>query len=183
MRKIKPGTFEMITVFLAGLVSAGPVYSETMSEEISKGNDVRIVISSKALEVDNVKKIITFGGGVNAVRGDFVIDCEKMVVFYEELSNPADKEGEKARVEKIVATGNVKVSRAKGGVATAEQGVYYEKEDKVVLTGNPVVKRGDDFVQGDRITIFLNEDRSLVESTGDKRVKAIIFPNKGENKK
>ena len=46
----------------------------------------------------------------------------------------------------------------------------------MVLTGNPVVRMGKDFVEGDRITMFLKEERSVVESSKDKTVRAVIFP-------
>jgi lipopolysaccharide export system protein LptA len=61
-------------------------------------------------------------------------------------------------------------------VATAEKAVYYQSEEKMVLTGNPVVRMGKDFVEGDRITMFLKEERSVVESSKDKKVRAVIFP-------
>ena len=164
MRNWELKLFLTISLFISGLVYTGSAGSKTLSDEISKTDDEKIVISSKVLEVDNAKKTITFGGDVQAVRGDFTINCDKMVVHYEGLSDTNKSSGEdKARIEKIIATGNVKVVRAQGGMATAERGEFFESEDKVVLTGNPVVKRGEDFVQGDRITIFLNEDRSVVE--------------------
>jgi lipopolysaccharide export system protein LptA len=171
--------FAVMSLVISVAVWTGPAGSETLSDKIGKSDDEKIVISSKVLEVDNIKKIVTFGGGVRAVRGDFTIDCDRMVVYYEGLSDVEKSSSEtKARIDKIVALGNVKVVRSQGGMATAEKGVFFESEDKVVLTGNPVVKRGEDFVQGDRITIFLDEDRSLVESSGEKRVKAVIFPDK-----
>ena len=62
-------------------------------------------------------------------------------------------------------------------MATAEKAVYYQKDEKMVLTGNPVVKQGNDSIEGDRITIFLKENRNVVESSGDRKVRATIFPN------
>jgi lipopolysaccharide export system protein LptA len=158
-------------VFILNIFS-GHVWAKSLSDEITERDDVRIVINSKVLEVNNIKKIVTFSGGVRAVRGDFTIECQKMKVFYEGFSNGEKSGDTKARIKEIVATGKVKVLRAQGGMATAEKGVFYESEDKVILTGNPLIKRGGDSVQGDRIIIFLKEDRSVVEG----RAKAIINP-------
>ena len=72
----------------------------------------------------------------------------------------------------------VKINRDQGGMATVEKAVYYRQDEKVVLTGKPVVKQGNDFMAGDRITIFLNENRSVVESSEDKKVRAVIFPKR-----
>ena len=46
----------------------------------------------------------------------------------------------------------------------------------LVLTENPVLHDGANEVSGDRVTVFLDENRSVVEG-GRKRVKATVFPN------
>jgi lipopolysaccharide export system protein LptA len=79
-------------------------------------------------------------------------------------------------IDKIVAMGKVAVHRAQGGVATAEKAVYGQQEETIVLTGNPVVREGNNFVKGDRITIYLKENRSVVEGSQDKKVTATVFP-------
>jgi lipopolysaccharide export system protein LptA len=79
-------------------------------------------------------------------------------------------------VDRIVATGKVRITRSSGEVAEAEKAVYYQKDEKLILTDHPSVSQGKDLVKGDRIIIFLKENRSIVESTGKERVQAIIFP-------
>jgi len=135
-----------------------------------------MVINSKTLEMDDVAKIVTFTGDVNAEKGDFSIDCQKMRVYYKQLSKNKESIEEETKILKIIATGDVSIRRAQGGLATAKKAVYFEDDEKIVLTGDPVVKQGSDFVKGDRITIFLEENRSVVESSAGKKVKAIIFP-------
>ena len=58
----------------------------------------------------------------------------------------------------------------------AEKAVYYQNDEKVVLTGKPVVKRGNDFVEGSKITLFLKEKRSIVEGAEDKKARAVLIP-------
>ena len=179
---MKQGKFKLILlinlVFVLHFL-VGAVWAKSLSDEISEGDDVRIVINSKALEVDNINKVVTFSGQVRAVRGDFTIECQKMEVFYEGFSSEKESGDAKTRIKQIVATGKVKVLRAQGGMATAEKGVFYESDDKVILTGNPVIKRGGDSVQGDRIVIYLKEDRSVVEG----RAKAIINPKEHKGRR
>jgi lipopolysaccharide export system protein LptA len=61
-------------------------------------------------------------------------------------------------------------------VARAGKAVFYQNEGKVVLTENPFLQQGQDSVEGQRIIMFLNENRSIVEGGEKKRVKATIFP-------
>ena len=63
-----------------------------------------------------------------------------------------------------------------------EEPVYYQGEGKIVLTENPSVQQGRDVVEGHKIIIFLNENRSIVEGSETERVKATIFPKEEKGK-
>jgi len=39
-----------------------------------------------------------------------------------------------------------------------------------------VLKEGKNSIRGDRVTVFLNENRGVVESNTQRQVKAIIYP-------
>jgi len=80
------------------------------------------------------------------------------------------------KIEKIIAKGDVKITRSSGGLATAEEATYYWDEERVVLTGKPVVQQGEDFVEGTIVTLLLKENRSIVEGSGETRVRAVISP-------
>ncbi|MGM0425613.1 MAG: lipopolysaccharide transport periplasmic protein LptA [Thermodesulfobacteriota bacterium] len=167
--------FTTLIVFGMGI----PAQSDDTEEGTSGLGSGAVVINSNRLEADDQKQTITFWGDVNAHRDDFTIDCQKMVVYLKKSAKTRPKEKESAQIDRIVATGEVKIVRSMGGTATARQAVYHEGEEKLVLTGDPVVKQENDFVTGDRITLFLKEDRSVVESSQDKKVKAVIFPKTG----
>lgn len=170
----------LFTLLIFGLIAAvpGPAAAEGLQDQLQKGDQGPIVIRSKALEMNDARKVVIFEGDVDAKRGDFRINCQRMVVHYENA--PQKKENTKTgtKINKIVATGDVKILRDQGGLATAEKAVYYQADETLVLTGKPIVKKGDDSVEGDRITIFLRENRSVAEGSEDKKVKAVIFPGK-----
>ncbi len=139
----------------------------------SKKN-VPIVINSNRLEIDDELKMITFTGNVVARKEDLKVKCNKMVVYYTKNS----------RIEKIVFIGNVRIYRGQqGGIATSNRAIYYQDQEKLILTENPRVRQGKDFVEGDRIIIYLKQNRSIVESSKNKPVKAVIFPKSKKEKK
>ena len=72
-------------------------------------------------------------------------------------------------VSQIEATGRVKIERDAGN-ATCQKAVYYRDEDKIVLTGDPVAWDKGTRVSGKRITMFLGEDRTLVEGGSHVRI-------------
>lgn len=60
------------------------------------------------------------------------------------------------------ATGHVTIEKD-GGRATSQKAVYYVTDKRIVLTGDPVACQRGTRVSGERITMFLDEDRSEVE--------------------
>jgi lipopolysaccharide export system protein LptA len=145
----------------------------------NKGGDTgQMVIHSNSLEVDAKQSIviITFIGDVDAKLDDFTINCQKMVVYYNNNPSGKDSGKDKSSIEKIIATGSVKISQPDGGLAMAEKAIFYQNDEKAILTGKPKVKQENYFVEGSRIVLFLKEKRYVVEGSGDKKIKAFIFP-------
>jgi lipopolysaccharide export system protein LptA len=165
-----------LTLFFSLLLPATGQTELSLQQDPEKADGGPIVIKSQSLEVDNKKRIVVFSGQVDAKRDDMTIICEKLIVYY--LDESANKESGKTdvRIDKIVATGKVKISRPDGTLAMSEKAVYYENDEKVVLTGRPVVKQGNDFVEGSRITLYLKEKRSIVEGSEKEKVRAVLHP-------
>jgi lipopolysaccharide export system protein LptA len=176
VRGMKTASVFLFVALLFGPIFSGPAVSEVFKGELERPEPTPLVIKSKCLEVDNEQKVVTFEGEVNAVTEDFVLDCQKMLVYYDNLPTPDNAGRVKTKITQIIAMGQVKINRANGGMATAEKAVYNQNNEEVILTGNPMVKQGDDFVEGDRITVYIKENRSVVESSEDNKVRAIIFP-------
>ena len=175
MAVLRKKLFVLSIIFLFGFAPVGYSESGTLPEEAGKKEPKPIVIKSKVLEADNELKLVTFSGDVNVHADGFVLDCRKMLLYYGSFPEQKNTNVE-IKINKIIATGHVKINRVKGGVATAEKAIYYQKDEKMILSGNPVVKQGNDFIEGDRIIIYLKENRSVVESSEDNTVRAIIFP-------
>jgi lipopolysaccharide export system protein LptA len=48
----------------------------------------------------------------------------------------------------------------------------------LILTGNSKAWSGENIVAGSKITLFLDEDRSVVESDEEEQVEATFYPKK-----
>jgi lipopolysaccharide export system protein LptA len=81
------------------------------------------------------------------------LNADRITVYYD----PPAK-----GVRQIEAQGNV-VIRQEGRVALANKAVYFSNEEKIVLTENARVIENENEVGGNRITLFLRDDRSIVE--------------------
>jgi lipopolysaccharide export system protein LptA len=65
-------------------------------------------------------------------------------------------------VSRIEANGHVKIENVNSN-ATCEKAVYFTDEEKIILTGDPVAWEKGTRVSGKQITVYLAEERSVVE--------------------
>jgi lipopolysaccharide export system protein LptA len=165
-------------VFLVAFQNDSIAQVREESPEISKQD--RIVINSDTLEVDQQKRLIVFEGKVRARRRDMTVDCQKMLVYYLDRSASTESDVESRQIDKIIALGNVTVNRSDGSVARAGKAVFFQAEEKIVLTEDPSVQQGRDIVKGEKIIILLKQERSIVEGSKEKPVRATLFPKQEE---
>ena len=136
--------------------------------EKSKDDDKNAPVIVDADSLDSFQKqgLAIFKGNVVARQNNSVQYADKMEVYTDSKTN---------RVERVVSTGNIRIITRDCRMGTAERTEYYDAEQRVVLIGNARVWRDSDVVTGERITIFLAEDRSVVEGGKQERVKAIFY--------
>ena len=144
---------------------------------VAKDNPAHIV--SDTLEAYQQQKKVIFIGHVVAKQGELTIRGDRMTVFYLEEGNSKPNEDSLAgKIDRVVVDGNVNITQKKV-VATGEHVVYFSKENKIVLTGKPRVEKGKDFIQGDKITLFLDSEKSIVEGGPSGPVEATIYSSSG----
>jgi lipopolysaccharide export system protein LptA len=147
-----------------------------------------IEIVSDRMDAFNEKKMVIFSGNAVATQGDKEIKSDRLILYYKKETGKKDKTGVKAiegtgDLEKIEAKGNVIVTQ-KARVATGDEAVYFQNSGQIIMTGNPTLRDGKNLIKGNKVIVFVNEDRGVVESDTKKRVKAVIYPQeKNENKK
>ncbi len=133
---------------------------------------VPIHIKSDKMEALDKSGKVIFIGNVVATRGDLIIKADRLEVFY-----VVAKQGksEKRIVEKLVAVGNVKIIKGKR-TGTADKAIYDKVRNKIILIGNAQVWDGPNRVSGAKITLFENEQKSVVEGGPGGKVEAVVFP-------
>lgn len=138
------------------------------SAPATEGKNGPVVVDSDTLESMQKEGLSIFKGNVVARQNNSVQYADRMEVYTDAKSD---------RIERVVSTGNVRIITRDCRMGTASRTEYYDAEQRVVLIGNARVWRDSDVVTGERITIYLAEDRSLVEGGKQERVKAIFYPS------
>jgi lipopolysaccharide export system protein LptA len=159
-----------ISILILFLVLIGsPSFAQTGSEKFQRDQPVEVV--ADRLEAEDITGRVNFIGRVVATQGDLTIYSSRMTLFL----HPEDRD-----VERVEAFGEVRIVQG-DRVATAQQGVFFRNEARIVLTGEPRVHQGEDFIAGEEIIVYLEEERSVVRGSENARVRATFHP-KGERR-
>jgi lipopolysaccharide export system protein LptA len=134
-----------------------------------------IHIDADVLEFDARQEIATFRGSVVTTQDDVVMRSALLRVTF---ASAGDGRGSLERLSTVVAEGDVEIQQG-DRVARGARAEFNDAERTVVLTGGAVLHDGPSEVRGDRVVVYLDEERSVVEGRNT-RVKAILVPNQSE---
>ncbi|MBM4124417.1 MAG: hypothetical protein FJ246_05625 [Nitrospira sp.] len=153
----------------------------------------RTTITAEKMTVRNQENKAIFEGAVVLTKGALIVHSDLMVVVFKanepQTTGKHSQDSAKARsaasekptpsnagiipttgnraVNTIEASGHVRIEKDEGS-ATSQKALYFASEEKIVLTGEPVAWQKGTKVTGQKITMYLAEDRSIVE--GNSRV-------------
>lgn len=118
------------------------------------------------MEVDYRSRVLKYRGGVVATQGDMKLESTTLTVTLDpQVEN---------RVKEVVADGQVRLSKGSRW-ATGGRAVFDQDHNTAVLSNDAELHDGASLIKGDRIVVYLNEERSVVEG-GKGRVKAVLVP-------
>jgi lipopolysaccharide export system protein LptA len=110
--------------------------------------------------------LIIFKGNVIARQKDIVIYADSMEAIIVE-----DGKG----IDRATAGGNVKIQQGLR-VANCQKAIFYNRDQKMVLTGEPRIVDGDNTVSGDEIIFDIEKNRVEVKGGQSGRGKAKVHP-------
>lgn len=158
----------LLSAAFAASVGETPSPLQALSKE-----SLPIKIVSDRLEADDMAKKVKFIGHVVVRRGDVTLYAHEVQVTY--LQGKGD-------IEEIVATGEVRIIQ-NDRIATAERATLFQKEGKIVLNGSARLLQGKDSIDGEEITVLINEEKSIIKSQQGGRVEAIFHPSESGEKR
>ncbi len=183
-----------LNVMAVGFVSTADAIESGILKQNVDAPGVPTTITSQKMTVRNQDSQAVFEGAVVLTRGPLIVHSDIMVVQFHsqtrnsgqspsgdtrhrqtELSPKKDTATSAVsnrsvnRVEAIGSVNQVKIEYENGS-ATCQKAVYLSDEEKIILTGDPIAWEKGTRVSGKRITIFLAEERSVVEGGSHVRI-------------
>ena len=118
-------------------------------------------IKSNSLEIRHNERIFTYNERVEVTQNDLRMTSQKLVGTYDQNN----------KIQEMIATGDVVVTRGLGIRAAGGRAVYKAGEDKVTLSESPELMQNGSILIADRVILLLNENRAFAE--GDVKVKVL----------
>jgi lipopolysaccharide export system protein LptA len=186
--------FLLLSAILAAGASDAYAAEPGLLSKTGETAPIPTTITAKKVTVRKQDSQAVFEGSVVLARGPLIVRSDRMVVLFQvkgqgdgavpmtsgEITRGGKLQGHSAAqrqepppglsnhsVNRVEAIDHVRIQYA-GGHATCQKAVYFSDGDKIVLTGDPIAWEKGTRVSGKQITIFLTEERSVVE--GDSRV-------------
>jgi outer membrane protein assembly factor BamD len=149
-----------------GKPGAPPEAKETKFLDANIDRSQPIDITSDKVEAFWKENLIVFKGNVVARQKDIVIYADSMEAIVVE-----DGKG----IDRATAGGNVKIQQGLR-VANCQKAIFYNRDQKMVLTGEPRIVDGDNTVSGDEIIFDIEKNRVEVKGGQSGRGKAKVHP-------
>jgi lipopolysaccharide export system protein LptA len=125
-----------------------------------------VTVDADKMERFGKEALVVFTGNVIARQNNSVQYADRMEVYLDERGD---------KILRTVSTGSVRIITRDCRTGTARRAEYHDLEQRVVLLGNARVWQEDNVVSGETITIFLSQDRSVVQGGKQERVKAVFY--------
>jgi lipopolysaccharide export system protein LptA len=159
---------------------------QSLSLGSSKGP---VRIDADSLELDYKTSNITYRGHVQVTQGDVTLNSDRLLITYDPAAVKRDNTGSAGtpkrggtdadRIKQIIAEGNVRI-RQGTRLAEGRRAVFDQAKQTFTLSDGAVLHEGPNQVAGERVIVYLKEERSVVESGSNTRVKAVLYPGKDD---
>jgi len=130
-----------------------------------------LTVDADKMERFGKASLVIFSGNVVARRDNSVQYADRVEVYMDEKGN---------RVMRTVSTGAVRIITKDCRTGTAQRAEYFDLDQRVVLIGDARVWQDDNVVSGDTITIYMAQDRTIVEGGKQERVKGVFYSQKDD---
>jgi len=131
-------------------------------------------VKSDKLKIDNAKNYAEFVGNVTAKYDDIFVSADKVGISYNEIFLE-EKISEKGGIEKITASGNVRI-KTKKYTGNADNAEYIIKSETLILYGDVCrVIDNENSIEGGRIILDKKTGNITVKGDGNSRVETVFY--------
>ena len=167
-----------LLIFLAFICMVSLAFSQEKKSGDTKKKKEPIEITSEKMRSENKGEKIIFTGNVLSLMDDIEIKSDVLEVYNTNTVEGEDK-SEEGGMDQIIAIGNVVITRGLKK-AKGDKAVYFDKEQKIILTSatKVIAWEDKDIIEGKEMVFLLDKDRFLVND----RVKVLFYQKEKSEK-
>jgi lipopolysaccharide export system protein LptA len=138
---------------------------------------VPTTIESRQLDMrsTDTETTFVFEGLVRVVATNLELTCDRLEVVALRSDEEPDALGELGQFKSLIATGRVRIVQG-DRIATCERAEVLPGEEKITLTGRPMVRDRESTATGDRMVLYRGERRAVIESGAEGPVRITLPP-------
>lgn len=181
-RSRHPGKYQpfwmlvILFTFTSLVLSSGVFAGEPPPKKGTNQADEQIQIVADKLITNNAEKFAEFVGDVRASQGNLVITSERLRIYYRDDPDRNENQTSQESIKRVVANGNVQISSEKYKAQTDQAEYDLDTQVFVLIGENSTVTSGKNILTGSKITVYRKNGQIKVESSPQKRVKAVFYP-------
>jgi lipopolysaccharide export system protein LptA len=161
--------------------AAAPASSSTSTVR-GLSADQPIDIGADAASLRERDRVVVLSGNVVAKQGAIELRADKVTVYYAPGGAPKAATGVAGQIDRLVAEGNVVVTRP-GETVKSESATYEMAARQIVMSGHVVAMKDGNIVRGERVVVDLaNETMRLDMVAPGGRVRGVFVPPTPSNK-
>jgi len=126
----------------------------------------KVKIESDSLKYFGNRNVSYFSGNVFVKSDNLTMHSDNMSVYFNDNREP----------EKIVAEGNVSITKQEL-YALSNKAEMLMNENVIKLSGDVRVWQGENYLEGQQVIIYNDENRIEVKKSDKSRVKIIFYPD------
>lgn len=144
--------------FIAPLIAAVLAFASAIAQDDEKP-PVATEIESVRLQVQNDgdNAYFHFSESVVLTATNMIVECDSLEVFATREAQEQSNIGKFSAIQEIIASGNVKIVQEER-TATCQKAVVQPNQERIVLSGNPVVVQ-----PGGRLVTYNPEDEIVLD--------------------
>ncbi len=133
----------LVMVFIVSGISS-------VTAESTAGKASKTTITANTMSYDYKRSIAIFQDNVVVIDPQVKLEADALTVLFDSTNE----------IKSVTAVGNVRI-KSDDKAATCNKAIYLAQSGEILLTGDAVLMRNNDTLEGRQITFWLNEERVL----------------------
>lgn len=169
-----------MTIGLVAGVLAAAVLATAGWAQISRSN-APFMINADSVEFEEPRGLISYIGRAEGIQGENRLRAERFDVYFNRSGDESSAVTSMSGLNRIEVTGDVYFVTPEQ-VVRGDRAVYTAASDTLVVTGDVILRQGDNVMTGSSLSINVGSGRARMEGApagnAGRRVQGVFYPDR-----